>query len=231
MISQLSERIGPARGAYVEEVLRRVRSALGERLVGVWLVGSAALGDFSPQRSDIDIQAVASEWLPMRERAGLAEALSHDALPCPAKGLEFVLYAREGLDAPEGPSFQLNLNTGERLEHHLSFQPEQDPRFWFVIDVSIARQDAVVLAGRPASRMFPELPCPLVVAALRDALDWHEVHASGGEAIRSAYRAWAWATDGVWRSKSEAANWARGRLDDPPELAKALEAARAALRV
>jgi hypothetical protein len=226
---ELEERVGVGPAAYVEEVLRRVRRALGESMVGAWLVGSAALGDFAPERSDVDIQAIASERLPLRERADLAEALSHEALPCPAKGLEFVLYPRDELEGQEGPAFQLNLNTGERLEYHLEFQADQDPRFWFVIDVSIARQHAVVLAGPPTSRAFPDLPRPLVVHALLEALDWYEAHGPG-DALASACRAWAWASDGVWRSKSDAARWARGRLDGSAEFGPVLEAARATLR-
>jgi tRNA-dihydrouridine synthase len=41
-------------------------------------------------------------------------------------------------------------------------------------------------------------------------------------AVLAGCRAWAWATDGRWRSKSEAARWAADRLDDPRPVHKAL---------
>lgn len=219
---ELEERIGAAPAAYVAELLRRVHSGLGERLVGAWLLGSAAMGDFSPERSDIDIQAVAGERLPRSARLELAEALCHEALPCPARGLEFVLYAQEDLTAPGGPAFQLNLNSGERMERHVALEPSADPRFWFIVDLSIGRQHGVPLAGPPATTVFPELPCPLVVAALLEALDWYESAGLGAETVLSACRSWAWAGDGLWRSQAEAGRWARPRLTDPDAVDRAL---------
>ena len=43
---------------YVVEVGRRLSTAVGEDLVGVYLHGSAAMGAFVPSRSDVDILAV-----------------------------------------------------------------------------------------------------------------------------------------------------------------------------
>lgn len=34
--------------AYLDELLARLRGIAGDRLVGVWLMGSAALDDFDP---------------------------------------------------------------------------------------------------------------------------------------------------------------------------------------
>jgi hypothetical protein len=200
---------------YVDEVALRVRDALDGSLMGVWLVGSAALGDYDPRRSDIDVQAVVTHRLPRSERRTLAGRLEHGVLPCPARGLEFVLYAIEDLAAAGGPCFQLNLNTGARMEHHVACDADEDPAFWFTIDASIARQSGVALTGPPAAVVFPELPRPLVAAAVLDALDFF-AGASGSrdEALLSACRAWAWAVDGVWRSKGESALWARPRVAD-----------------
>ena len=105
--------------AYVREVARRVEARLGAELVGIWLFGSCALGDFDPERSDVDIQAVTRGTLPVEERRALAAILSHDSLPCPARGLEFVLYAADDLTGPDAPRFQLNLNTGSDMPERL----------------------------------------------------------------------------------------------------------------
>jgi hypothetical protein len=61
-----------------------------------------------------------------------------------------------------------------------------------------------------------------VVAALREALDWYEGAGAAAETVLSACRAWAWASDALWRSKADAARWARGRLDDPSAVDRAL---------
>ena len=204
---------------------RRISDRLGDRLRGAWLGGSAALGDFAPQHSDLDIQAVATEIVPEPDRRELALALSHEALPCPARGLEFVLYAEPDLHRADGPAFQLNLNTGARMARHVALDPAEDPRFWFVIDVAIARSHGRRLAGAPPELVLPELPRELVLRALLESIAWHRRRdAPNADAVESAGRAWAWATDGRWRPKREAVAWARDRAADQ-KLVRAAEAA------
>jgi hypothetical protein len=185
------------------------------------MVGSGALGDFDPLRSDIDVQAVSTGRLGRPELEQLAAALSHPALPCPVRGLEFVLYAREDLADPLGPAFQLNLNTGPRMQQHTGYEPGAEPRFWFILDVAIARELARPLAGRAPGELLPELPGPLVLSALRDSLAWWREHDAAG-AILAACRAWAWATEGRWLSKSAAAAWAAERVPDSGPINRAL---------
>ena len=205
--------------AYLEELVARLRGIAGGRLVGVWLMGSAALGDFDPDRSDLDVQAVTSERLPLAEREAIVAALEHEALPVPARGLEFVLYARNDL---ERAAYQLNLNTGPRMDRHVSFDPDEDPRFWFVIDLSIGRAHARTLAGPNAADVVPPLPQPLIAASLAEALAFFAAEDPGGaQLVLAACRAWAWAADGVWYSKGEAARWAQARLGDPTPVVEA----------
>jgi PAS domain S-box-containing protein len=207
--------------AYLAELADRLSARLRDRLVGAWVIGSGALGDFDPQRSDIDVQAVSAVRLPRAELEALAAELSHDALPCPVRGLEFVLYAQEDLPDPRGPAFSLNLNSGPGMEHHAGFEAEAEPRFWFVLDVAIAREHSRALAGLEPAAVLPALPRGLVRASLRDSLEWFRAH-DAGQAVLAACRAWAWATDGRWLSKGEAAAWAMARLDDPAPVADAL---------
>jgi len=140
---------------YLQELTRRLQAQLGDRLVAAWVVGSSALGDFDAARSDVDVQAVVAERLEPDELRALATALS--AVECPVRGLEFVLYAREDLADPEGPAFSLNLNTGPGMDHHEGYHPDAEPRFWFTLDVSIAREHAVPLAGPHPREVLPEL--------------------------------------------------------------------------
>ena len=205
---------------YLAELVGRLRAVAGERLVGAWLVGSAALGDFDPERSDLDVQAVTAERIPRVERRQIVETASHEALPCPVRGLELVLDAQEELVVP---AYQLNLNTGPRMERRVSYDAGEEPRFWFVLDLAIAREHAIALAGPPSREVMPELPRETVVEALEQALTWYA--GDGGDeaqTVLAACRAWAWATDGVWRSKGDAARWARDRLPDPSPVDLAL---------
>src|ERR687896_48854 len=137
---------------YLSELTLRLETHLERRLAGAWLVGSGALGDFDSLRSDVDVQAVCTTRLGRAELGRLVAALSHPALRCPVRGLEFVLYAREDLSDSHAPAFQLNLNTGPRMEHHVGYDPDAEPLFWFVLDTAIARERARPLAGRGPGR-------------------------------------------------------------------------------
>jgi hypothetical protein len=198
---------------YLGELTARLGAQLGDRLVSAWVIGSGALGDFDRLRSDVDVQAVSEGRVDRSRLRQLAAVLSHDALPCPVRGLEFVLYAREDLADPDGPAFQLNLNTGPGMTQHEGFDPTREPRFWFTLDVAIARQRARSLSGPAPSAIVPELPRPLVLGALGDALDWYRAN-DEVQSVFAACRAWAWATDARWLSKGEAAAWASARLPD-----------------
>jgi hypothetical protein len=138
------------------------------------------------------------------ELEALAAALSHYALPCPVRGLEFVLYAREDLSDPRGPAFSLNLNTGRGMDHHAGFEPDGEPRFWFVLDVAIARRHARPLAGAPPRDVLPDLPRELVLESLRESLAWWREH-DPRQALVAACRARAWLEEGRWLSKRDAA--------------------------
>jgi hypothetical protein len=213
----------PVLSGYVAEVARRVRQVAGDRLVGIWLLGSAALHDYDPRRSDIDVQAVTTERLARSERERLVGLLAHEALPNPARGLEFVLYARADLADAAGPRLQLNLDTGARMARHVAYDADEDPQFWFTIDVSIARQHGLPLVGPPASAVLPEPRRALVVAALQEALDFYAgLPGAPEQRLLSACRTWAWAVDQRWRSKGESARWAMPRLDDAGPVERAL---------
>ena len=181
--------------------------------MGAWLFGSGALGDLDPATSDLDVQVVTTVRLPRAEREQLAARVSHPELPCPVRGLELVVYARDDLADALGPAFQVNLNTGPRMAHHVAYDPSEDPRFWFVLDVAIGREAGRPLAGPPAAEVFPELPVPLVLDSLQQALAWFAANdRKGGQAALAAARAWAWVEEGRWLAKGPAAAWLTARV-------------------
>lgn len=170
---------------YLDELIASLSAVA--TLHGVYLIGSAALGAYEHGASDVDVIAVTERSLPLAERQALVEAA--EAIPCPARKLELVVYPR-GSDV-----WQINLNTGERA----TYDTADEPGFWFVIDRAIADEHALALLGPPWSEVFDPVPRDEVVAALDDALD--EVGAV------NATRAWAWLEDGAWISKPDADRW------------------------
>ena len=71
----LEPRIGALCAAYVSEIVTRTRDVLGGDLLAVCLMGSAALGDYRPERSDIDVAVIAARPLPIVAREALVAAL------------------------------------------------------------------------------------------------------------------------------------------------------------
>ena len=199
--------------AYLARLVAGLRDDLGDRLVGAWLFGSGALGDFDPARSDLDVQVVTTVRLARAEREALAARFSHPGFACPVRGLELVLYARDDLGDPLGPAFQLNLNTGPGMDPRLAYDAADEPRFWFVLDVAIGRTAGRALAGPPPAEVFPELPDALVRASLHQALSWFASNdPTGRAAALAAARAWAWAEEGRWLAKGPAAVWLASRV-------------------
>jgi predicted nucleotidyltransferase len=170
-------------------------------LEAAYLVGSAARGAYEHGRSDVDVVAVTARELPRAEREEVARAA--EAIPCPARKLELVVYSR-GSDR-----WQINLNTGE----HVSFDPSEEAPFWFVLDRAIAEQDVVVLLGPPWEELFEPIPREAVLDALEQALDWQEREEPlGRSALLNAVRAWQWVESDRWASKQDAAAWLRERV-------------------
>jgi hypothetical protein len=209
---------------YGAEVVSRLRALLGEELLGTWLIGSGSLGGYEPGPSDIDILAVCASPLETRAKQAIAEALDHRALPCPARGLEFVLYAKEAVATPSRPlRFEMNFNTGAGLDYRLSLNPADDAAHWFLIDLDIARQHGVPLGGPPASGLLAALPKAWVLEAVRDSLTWHsQAEPVSANNVLNACRAWRYAEEGVWSTKRASATWARGRLAAPSLIDAAL---------
>ena len=187
--------------------------ALGPDLTGVYLLGSAALGDYRAGRSDLDLAVVVARRLGEPEKERLAGRLDHRTLPCPARKLELVVYERDRLRR-EDVSFELDLNTGPGL-HEWRGDPSASPRHWFVLDVAIGREHATALAGPPAREVFPEQGRGEILRALRESLDWQADLAEPGDLVLNACRTWRFVEECAWSSKSEAARWAMRRSPDP----------------
>jgi Aminoglycoside adenylyltransferase, C-terminal domain len=216
--------LDPAGERYLAEIARRLRARLGGELVAGYLTGSGAYGGWVADRSDIDVIAICARPLTAAAKRDLVEALRHRALPCPARGLELVVYDRAAVTAPgHGVGFQVNLNTGPAIEERATFDPGDEPGHWFVIDLSIARERARALVGPPPARLIGPIARADVLAALGDSLDWHDRNeGASANAVLGACRAWRYAVEGGWSSKEEAGRWALGRAGDPAAIEQAL---------
>jgi hypothetical protein len=211
IVSELHERPD----AYLEAVAAALRATLVAHLVGAYVHGSIALGDYDAERSDVDVLAVSRRSLSDAEKKAIAEQLT--ALPCPAVGgLEFHLVARAALSADiDAPAFEL----------HVSTEPEQPST---VVDGSGRPGDSdlpmhfAVLkahglrvgAGPDARELFPRVGRATLLRAFAAELRWALDHASPAYRVLNACRAWRFHEEDRLGSKVEGAEWALRRNEE-----------------
>jgi len=201
---------------YLGTVVGRLDDLLQGRILSAYATGSLALGGFVPAQSDIDVIAVCPDSLVPEEKQAIVSALHKDALDCPARGLELVIYSRSAAaKASKAPCFEINLNTGPRMPFRASFDCASEPRHWFVLDIAIVREHGRALVGLPAKAMFAPIPREWSLEALQESLDWHADHESITHySVLNACRALRFTVENVWSTKEQAAKWARSQVDD-----------------
>lgn len=202
---------------YHRELVRRLRGILGERLLGVYAAGSFGLGDFDPDRSDLDVFAVCRGTVTTDEKRTIVAELRHESLPCPARGLEFVLYPETVARTPSADAgFALNLNTGAKIAFRVDEEPGSVERHWFPLDRALVRTGGTALLGPPPAELFAPIPRPLLAPVVEEALAWHLVpgHSGDDDTVLNACRSLRWLREDVWTSKSEAGAWALEHVDD-----------------
>lgn len=204
---------------YLTDLLTEVKAVLGADLVGVYVTGSIAFGAFDPNRSDIDVMVVCHDEVGRAQRSSLVDAVRHDHLPCPARGLELVGYPRSFASAGEaGAGFVFEVNDGPAMTLRAHLAPEErdaDDLFWYVIDRSITRAHGVALYGSPAAQVFAAPRDADVLDALRSSVRWHRRSGGDRNAVLNTCRALRWAEDRVWVSKTDAGEWWSTRHDEP----------------
>lgn len=219
------DRIPGELAGYLDELVGRLRSVVGDDLAGVWLIGGSAQGAYQHGVSDVDVLAVTRSRWPEESRLVVSERVAHPVLPCPAVGLEFVWYALPDLaDLADPVVFQLNVNGGPRRASLVALAPDDGPNYWSVLDLAACRERGLPLGGSSAARdVLPALPPGRVVDAVRESVAWHDGPDAGSpNRVLNLGRMLVLLDDGRWVSKLAGAAEVRARY---PALAPALDAA------
>jgi hypothetical protein len=212
--------VDEAVGAYAGAVAEALRATLGGDLVGLYLHGSAAIGDYHPTRSDVDLLAVCAAPLGDTARDTVAARLAADALPCPAAGgLEFSLITRsEATNPGAAPAYELHGWDGRGRLHADPGPGDPDLPLHF----AAVRASGVVIFGPAPSDVFREVGRDELLPRLAAELDWADAHASSSYRVLTACRALRVLAEGRLCSKREAAEWVLERGDSPPLVAAVL---------
>jgi hypothetical protein len=204
-------------GAFGKHLASILASELEDSLVGVYYVGSVALGGYVSGHSDIDIVAVCHQGLTRDAKRALAQKLVDASVDCPTRGLEFTLYRGHiAAAAAKGADFELNVNGGVGMRRLVRLTSTDQPRFWYVLDRAIAHRHGLAISGARPAQVFAPVPRPLLLDVLGESMRWHREHERATlYSVLNATRAWRFAVDDILGSKLEGAQWARKRWAAP----------------
>ncbi len=149
--------------ALLEEFVQKSRDILGENLVGVYLHGSAAMGCFHPEKSDLDLMIVVKKPPSSdtkRQYLDMTVALNGKA---PAKGLELSLVREEVCSPFQYPTpYELHFSGA-----HLAWY-QRDPAEYvekmqgedrdLAAHFTILLHRGKTLFGKPISQVFAPVP-------------------------------------------------------------------------
>jgi hypothetical protein len=208
--------------AYLAALVERLRDLLGDELVGVYAGGSWALGGYERGRSDLDVAVVVRGRLGDEAAGAIVRSLRHEAFPCPARGLELVVYtAAAAGEATVEPGFELNLNTGAGVTFRADREQQPGERHWFAIDRSVLAHHGVALYGPPAGEVFASLGPNELRPVLAEVLRWYEREAPESEdGVLNAGRSLRFVHEGVWSAKPELRAWAAGQTGSRAEIVR-----------
>ncbi|MHB8928282.1 MAG: aminoglycoside adenylyltransferase domain-containing protein [Bacillota bacterium] len=209
----------PDINALLLELVSSVRTILRNRFIGMYLHGSLAIGDFMPDRSDIDFLVVTDGELSDGLVAALHEIHARIATgDSPwAKELEGSYIPRDALRRHDPANAR-----HPHIEQGGSLRVEQHDSDW-VVQRHVLREHGVTLAGPPLHSLID----PIGPDALRRALVeltrswWAPMVNDPTRLLRRGYQAYAVLTmgrilytleHGTVVSKPVAARWARQAL-------------------
>jgi hypothetical protein len=187
---------------YARLVGRAATAAAGNQLVAVYVHGSAVLGGWVPDRSDVDILLLAGDEVDHSSLEGIGLALASTASACPSrKGLESsVVLAREAAEPRPPWPFLLHVTTGGGAPAIIAGADSPgDPDL--LMHYAVCRAAGWAVQGPPARAQIGAVPREVILAYLADEAGWGLENAPEAYAVLNACRAIVFLADGQIVSK------------------------------
>ena len=194
--------------------VRESKRILGDNLVGIYLHGSAVMGCFNPQKSDIDLLVVTANDMPDETKRAYMDMVVTLNAQAPAKGIEMSVVKREVCKPFAYPTpFVLHFSAG-----HLAWYRDNPDDYVkkmngtdkdLAAHFTVIRARGVCLYGEPVSDVFGEVPDEDYMDSL-----WYDIaDAEDDIAEDTMYltlnlaRVLAWQQEGKVLSKQEGGEW------------------------
>lgn len=214
----------------LDEFVSRSKEIFGNDLCGVYLHGSAVMGCFNPEKSDIDLIVVVNGALSDETKRAFMDTVVELNASAPKKGIEMSVVRKAVCDPFTYPTpFELHFSAGyidwykEDPDDYIREMNGTDKDL--AAHFTIIRARGKCLYGLPIEEVFGEVP-------KRDYIDslWFDVSGAKKEItkyptylILNLARVLAFCEEELVLSKKEGAEWAIGRL--PAEFRPLIESA------
>lgn len=212
--------------SYARLVTEQVGASLGGRLRAAYLHGSAVLGGWVPERSDVDMLFVADDGVPGHAVEAMATALAVARPACPGSGLECTAVTAGQAARPRPPwKFLLHVAEapgGTDVCIVAGDDHPGDPDL--LMHYTVCRAAGWPVCGPAPLELIGSVPRPAVLGYLAGELGWGLEHGSEAYAVLNACRALIFLADGRIVSKVAGGRIALQRgLGPPAVLRRALD--------
>ena len=215
--------IDPRVAAPVNRLRDDLLRVAARELIGVYIHGSAVLGDFIPGSSDLDVLVVIRDDIEHAAITAIAATLAaHD--PTPAVSIEASVVTRSAALVPRAPWPFLVHVTNHPNDNKIVDGSDSDGDPDLILHYAVLRQRAWTATGTSATNSIGEIERATIVAQLADELTWAAAHAPESYAVLNACRALRFVSDGVLCSKSDGGMWALSNQIEPDLVRAALTA-------
>jgi hypothetical protein len=204
--------LDPPADRYLRSCVAVLERALAANLVGTHLYSSAAVGDFIPGRSDLDVVVVVRRPLARDPALALADELCAVVPPFPTKGLDLTVVTLDSARTEQPtPRVELKVLTFFGDARTADDEPDGDTRV--VMHFACCRDHGIALTGPPPREVFAPVSLPDYLIALGRELNraWMPPH----YIVLNACRDLRFIEEGVICSKVGGALWALGQGYDP----------------
>jgi streptomycin 3"-adenylyltransferase len=160
---------------FLSAFVRSFHETLGEKLTGVYLHGSLAMGCFNPISSDIDILVVVRDKLSVEEKKDIGQMLLKLSEMTPAKGLEMSVISLGSLRNFQHPSpYELHFSESNKADFTRGcvdftkavFDPD------LAAHIVITKARGICLYGESIEEVFPDIPHGFYLDSIAGDADW-----------------------------------------------------------
>lgn len=201
-------------GLFVRYLTKRLLAAVPEMLVGVYVHGSAVLGDFQPNSSDVDILVVVQDDVPRSSIQTMVELLSTIS-GCPGTGIEVSIVDESAARRPSPPW---------PYRVHITTSPDERKTVWckpgfgdgdLILHYAVARQSGWAAYGASSAVVVGEIGRPALARQLAAELRWAAEYSTESYVVLNTCRALRWTRELMLSSKTAGGMWALANGIEP----------------